>query len=114
MIRLQLSDDHRRALQDAAELLRAQTEGLRRTGSQNTAAALESYVATLEQLAAAGGEVEVSAEQRTHIEKAKHILEGFRDGLFNADFEKRAGTVDSTILSLDDIVTEFNTQTSQP
>ena len=56
----------------------------------------------------------VSAEQRTHIEKAEHILEGIRAGLFNADFEKRADAVDHTIRTLDEIVTEFNTQTSQP
>jgi hypothetical protein len=113
MFQVTLTEQQRRALKDAAALLRGQTEGLRRTGSSNTVAALEAYVATLETLGAAQGSVSVSAEQSTHVEKTEHILEGVRDGLSNADFEKRAGEVEQTIRSLDEIVTNVNTQASQ-
>jgi hypothetical protein len=115
MFKVTLTENHRRALRDAAALLRAQAEGLRQTGSSNTVAALDGYVATLETLeAAAEGAVSVSPEQSTHIEKAEHILEGVRNGLANADFESRADAVEHTIRSLDEIVTDINTQASEP
>jgi hypothetical protein len=113
MFQVTLTEEQRRALKNAAALLRGQAEGLRRTGSSNTVAALESYVATLETLGAAQGSVPVSAEQSTHVEKTEHILEGVRDGLSNADFEKRAQEVEQTIRNLDQIVTNVNTQASQ-
>lgn len=113
MFQVTLTDSSRRALKDAAALLRAQAEGLRSMGSANTVAALESYVKTLETLAAAGGTATVSAEQATHVEKAEFILEGVRDGLSNADFESRADAVEQTIRSLDELVTNVNTQASR-
>jgi hypothetical protein len=113
MFEVKLTEDRRRALRDAAALLRAQAEGLRVMGSSNTVAALESYVATLEALASAGNTVSISPEQSTHVEKAEHILEGVRDGLANADFDSRSEAVAHTIRSLDDIVTELNTQASR-
>ena len=113
MFQVELTDSSRQALKDAAALLRAQAEGLRITGSANTVAALTAYVDTLETLAAAQGVATVSAEQATHIEKAGFLLEGVRDGLSNADFEKRADVVEQTIRSLDEIVTDVNTQASR-
>jgi hypothetical protein len=113
MFEVTLTEEQRRALKDGAALLRAQAEGLRRTGSSNTVAALEGYVATLETLGAAQGSVSVSAEQCTHVEKTEHMLEGVRDGLSNADFESRAREVERTIRNLDEIVTNVNTQASQ-
>jgi hypothetical protein len=113
MIHVHLNDEHRRALKEAAALLLGQAEGLRRSGSANTVAAFENYVATLQLLAASEGAVPVSAEQKTHVEKVEHILEGVRDGLYNADFEARAGKVDETIRRLDEIVTDINTRASE-
>ena len=114
MFTVTLTEDHRRALRDAAALVRAQAEGLRNTGSSNTVAALEGYAATLESLGAVDGPAAVSPEQSTHVEKTKHILEGVRNGLANADFESRADAVEHTLRSLDEIVTDINTQASQP
>ena len=114
MADVQLTDDQRQALRDAAALLAGQAAGLRGSGSSNTVVALENYAATLGMLAAAEGPVPVSPEQKTHVEKAEHILEGVRDGLFNADFETRAKAVEQTIRSLDEIVTELNTPGSHP
>ena len=112
MMQVTLTDSHRQALKDASALLAGQAQGLRASGSANTVAAVESYVATLERLAAATGPTDVSPEQKTHIEKAEHILEGVRDGLFNADFETRAAKVQETIRCLDEIVTDINTRAS--
>jgi hypothetical protein len=113
MFQVTLTETSRRALKDAAALLRAQVEGLRNTGSANTVAALENYVKTLDTLAAAGESATVSGEQATHVQKAGFLLEGVRDGLSNADFESRAGAVERTIRSLDEIVTAVNTQASR-
>jgi hypothetical protein len=113
MHQMRLTDDQRRALKEAAALLAGQAEGLRGSGSSNTVAAFHEYVATLRTLAAAEGPASISPEQKTHVEKTGHVLEGVRDGLFNADFETRAKKVDETVRRLDEIVTEINTQASQ-
>ena len=113
MFHVTLTESTRKALKDAAALLRGQAEGLRNSGSANTVAALQNYVNTLETLLAAGGTATVTAEQATHVEKAEFILEGVRDGLSNADFDSRAAVVEQTIRSLDEIVTDVNTQASR-
>src|SRR5688572_4951965 len=110
MIRVQLTEDRRRALRDAAALIVGQAEGLRSSGSQNTVAAMQTYAASLESLAAAEGTASLTPEVKTHLEKAEYILEGVRDGLYNADFEDRASKVEGTIRGLDEIITEFNTK----
>jgi hypothetical protein len=113
MISMTLTDSQRQALLAAAALLRGQAQGLEATGSANTVAAFQGYVRTLDTLAASAGEVEISGEQKTHIEKARHVLEGIRDGLLNADFEKRAAAIQETIMSLEEIVTTLNTLASR-
>ncbi len=99
--------DQRAAAARAADLVTQQAEGLRMTGSRNTVAALQEYVAPLRRIAA-GGPVELSDRDKIAIEQVTFVLEGIRDGLLTADFRDRANAIDADIRALNDIVAAYN------
>lgn len=97
----------REAFSRAAELIALQAEGLRRTGSQTTQAALMEYAATLRRLAEAKS-VAFAETEKKQVENASFVLEGIRDGLLTTEFRDRARAIDEDIRALNDVIAEYN------
>src|SRR5262245_40598637 len=105
---LNATPQQRDAARRASELLAQQAEGLRRTGSQTTEAALRQYASTLKQIADAPS-VELNDAGRAEVENASFVLEGLRDGLATAEFRDRARAINADIRALNEILEAYNT-----
>jgi hypothetical protein len=104
---LNATAEQRAAAGRAAELIAQQAEGLRRTESKTTEAALRAYAETLRRIAD-NASLEVGVPERLQVENASFVLEGIRDGLLTAEFRDRAQAINADIRSLNDIVEACN------
>jgi hypothetical protein len=107
----QPTDEQRTACAAAADLLAAQAEGLRLTGSVTTVSAIAHYVSTLRRIASAP-EATVAAKDKVEIEQATFVLEGLRDGLLTAEFKDRAEKINRVIRALNEIAAGYNAAAS--
>jgi hypothetical protein len=93
-------------------LLTYLSQGLAETGSQKTVEAMKKYLATLQKIASAPGDVDLSPEEKVHLEQASFLLEGQRDALMNADFRERADVIEGDVEALGQIAVQYNTRAS--
>lgn len=109
MITITLSARQRAAARNATALLKGLAQGLEATGSRHTVDEMHRYVATLDRICDAGDRIDLTSQEKNHIEQTQFLLEGVREGLLNAEFDKRAGEIEEDILALSEIITAFNT-----
>ena len=107
-----VSPAQKQSLARAATLLTYLSQGLSETGSKKTVEALKKYIATLQKIATAPGEVDLTPEEKVHLEQASFLLEGQRDALLNADFRERAHVIESDVEALGEVAVQYNTRAS--
>ena len=111
-MQIAVTAEQKEACARAAAILRGLAEGLRATGSQNTVAAIEAYIATLQRIAAAAGAIDLTPEEKVQVEQASFLLEGPRNALLTADFRERSDKIQEDVDALGSLVTRYNTAAS--
>jgi hypothetical protein len=109
MVAIDVTPEQRTAAERAACLIDREAQGLEETGSKDTSAGLHQYAGTLKRIAQAGDRVDLTSDEKEHVEQATFVLMGLHAGLAGADFEKRAAVIEADVRCLNKLITAYNT-----